>query len=298
MLNVDDPKQAVAELQRCRQRGLVGALITVRPPDWQPFRSDVFEDLWAAAVDLEMPLSLHVATDRADPRADEYRLSVQEVPPSVFINKDYQIRGALCDLIFSKVFDSWVWTRRAEAHYGRAQLPARDSRRLHHLRRDLAADDLAGPRVAQKLRASCRLLAGVLPPDYTFRGHLTFRTRLCRSIVSTAPLLQLRSQQEVSMPKKSFVVRSHADGWMVQREGKKSPESTHRKKDVAVRKGRSLAKRAGGVLKIKGKERQDPGQAEATRPRSSPSSSRHPPDGDRRTRPAGSPEAGDPPAFV
>jgi len=55
------------------------------------------------------------------------------------------------------------------------------------------------------------------------------------------------------MPKKSFVVRSTQDGWMVQREGKKSPESTHRKKDVAVRKGRSLARRAGGMLKIKGR---------------------------------------------
>ena len=55
------------------------------------------------------------------------------------------------------------------------------------------------------------------------------------------------------MPTKSFVVRSSPDGWMVQREGKKSPESTHRKKDVAVRRGRSLAKRAGGMLKIKGK---------------------------------------------
>jgi hypothetical protein len=40
---------------------------------------------------------------------------------------------------------------------------------------------------------------------------------------------------------------------MVKREDKKSPESMHRKKDVAVRKGRALAKRAGGVLKIKGK---------------------------------------------
>ena len=40
---------------------------------------------------------------------------------------------------------------------------------------------------------------------------------------------------------------------MVQREGKNKPESMHRKKDVAVRKGRSMAKRAGGVLKIKGK---------------------------------------------
>lgn len=55
------------------------------------------------------------------------------------------------------------------------------------------------------------------------------------------------------MPTKSFVVRSSPDGWMVQREGKKAPESTHKKKDVAVRKGRSLAKRAGGVLKIKAK---------------------------------------------
>jgi hypothetical protein len=55
------------------------------------------------------------------------------------------------------------------------------------------------------------------------------------------------------MPKKSFVVRNSQDGWTVQREGKKSPESTHRKKDVAVRRGRSLAKRAGGVLKIKGR---------------------------------------------
>ncbi len=55
------------------------------------------------------------------------------------------------------------------------------------------------------------------------------------------------------MPMKSFVVRSSADGWIVQREGKKTPESMHRKKDVAVRKGRSLAKRAHGMLKIKGK---------------------------------------------
>ncbi len=55
------------------------------------------------------------------------------------------------------------------------------------------------------------------------------------------------------MPKKSFVVRSSPDGWMVQREGKKSPESKHRKKDAAVRRGRSMAKRAGGMLKIKGR---------------------------------------------
>ena len=51
----------------------------------------------------------------------------------------------------------------------------------------------------------------------------------------------------------TFVVRSSGDGWLVQREGKKKPESNHNKKDVAVRKGRSLAKRAKGILKIKAK---------------------------------------------
>jgi len=53
------------------------------------------------------------------------------------------------------------------------------------------------------------------------------------------------------MPKNSFVVRSTKDGWMVQREGKKSPESMHKKKMAAVKKGRTMARRAKGSLKIK-----------------------------------------------
>jgi hypothetical protein len=56
------------------------------------------------------------------------------------------------------------------------------------------------------------------------------------------------------MAKKTYVVRATADGWVVMKEGKKSPESKHRKKDVAVRKGRSLAKKIGGTLKIKTKD--------------------------------------------
>ena len=55
------------------------------------------------------------------------------------------------------------------------------------------------------------------------------------------------------MAQNAFVVCSILDGWVVQREGKTSPESKHRKKDVAVRKGRSLAKQAKGTLKIKAK---------------------------------------------
>ncbi len=51
----------------------------------------------------------------------------------------------------------------------------------------------------------------------------------------------------------TFVVRSSKDGWLVQKQGKKRPESVHKTKVVAVKKGRTLAKRAKGQLKIKAK---------------------------------------------
>ena len=59
----------------------------------------------------------------------------------------------------------------------------------------------------------------------------------------------------------TFVVRGSKDGWLVQKQGKKRPESVHKKKEVAVKKGRTLAKRAKGQLKIKAKS----GKIQATR---------------------------------
>ncbi len=107
MVNVDDIDEAIEELTRCRKRGLVGALITVAPPAWQPYRSPAYDPLWAAAQDLAMPLSLHVGTDRADPRVGRpaFRLDVKNVPPSVFINPDAQVRHAFAELIFSGAFE-------------------------------------------------------------------------------------------------------------------------------------------------------------------------------------------------
>jgi hypothetical protein len=52
----------------------------------------------------------------------------------------------------------------------------------------------------------------------------------------------------------SYSVQSKGDQWVVLRKGKKSPESTHKTKAMAVKKGRRLAKKAPvGQLKIKGK---------------------------------------------
>ena len=107
MLNLDDVDEAVRELERCRDLGLSGALLAVLPPMWQPYRDPVYDRFWAAAQDLDMPLSLHVATDRADPKvgADAFRLDIKHVPPSMFVNSDFQVRQTLAELIFSGVFE-------------------------------------------------------------------------------------------------------------------------------------------------------------------------------------------------
>jgi predicted TIM-barrel fold metal-dependent hydrolase len=105
MVNVDEPAAATTELRRCHALGLGGVLITVAPPAWLPYRSREFDEFWATAAELQMPLSLHVGTDRADSRAGEFVLNVKEVAPSVFVNKDYPVRRTLADLMFSGVFE-------------------------------------------------------------------------------------------------------------------------------------------------------------------------------------------------
>ena len=64
ILNVDDPMAAARELERIRDRGLAGALVPVSPADDAPYDDPRYEPLWAAAEALQMPLSLHIATNR------------------------------------------------------------------------------------------------------------------------------------------------------------------------------------------------------------------------------------------
>ena len=64
MLNVDDVQEAVKALERCAKMGFVGAMITVFPVEERSYDKPEYEPLWAAAQDLEMPLSLHINTNR------------------------------------------------------------------------------------------------------------------------------------------------------------------------------------------------------------------------------------------
>ena len=55
---------AVKELERCKKSGLRGAMIWQVPPDDLPFHGDHYDRLWAAAQELDMPISLHILTGK------------------------------------------------------------------------------------------------------------------------------------------------------------------------------------------------------------------------------------------
>jgi uncharacterized protein len=57
-----DVDKAIAELERGKNAGLAGALIWQAPHPDLPFHSDHYNPFWAAAQDLEMPISLHILT--------------------------------------------------------------------------------------------------------------------------------------------------------------------------------------------------------------------------------------------
>ena len=60
MIFLWDIENAVLELERCRKAGLVAATTWIIPPDGLPFKSKHYERFWAAAQDLDMPVSMHI----------------------------------------------------------------------------------------------------------------------------------------------------------------------------------------------------------------------------------------------
>ena len=105
MINVDDVHEGVQELERCAKMGLAGGMITVSPPEGRAYNSPDYEPLWAAAQDLEMPISLHVGTARPDPR--QGLVTIEEASEASTSNSDYLVRMSIGHMIFSGVFERY-----------------------------------------------------------------------------------------------------------------------------------------------------------------------------------------------
>jgi predicted TIM-barrel fold metal-dependent hydrolase len=107
MLNVDDPAEAASELDRAAQAGLAGGLIPVALPSGRYYDDPAFSVLWRTAVELRMPLSLHIGTERASPDGGGFTDDLRSLRPATMVNQDHQLRNSLTDLILGGVFERW-----------------------------------------------------------------------------------------------------------------------------------------------------------------------------------------------
>src|SRR5262249_60520505 len=64
MINLDDVRDGIAELERAARLGLAGAMISELPADERRYDLPEYGPFWAAAEALGMPLSLQTATRR------------------------------------------------------------------------------------------------------------------------------------------------------------------------------------------------------------------------------------------
>ncbi len=102
-INVDDIADGVGELERAADIGLAGAMISVRPI--LRYDHPGYDRLWAAAQELDMPLSLHTGTERWMPGTDPRNIVGQD--PFDFPNREYDARQCVNSMIFSGVFERY-----------------------------------------------------------------------------------------------------------------------------------------------------------------------------------------------
>ena len=105
MVNIDNVQDGIKELERCANLGFAGAMITVYPPEDRSYNSPEYEPLWATAQDLEIPLGLHVVTNRPGPGQELQDLL--STTPSFVSNQDHWVRTSIGHLIFSGVFERY-----------------------------------------------------------------------------------------------------------------------------------------------------------------------------------------------
>jgi len=105
MVNLDDVSEGVSELERCARMGMAAAMITEYPQENRRYDSPEYEPFWAAAQDLEMPVSLHTATRREGRSRGAGAMSVRDA--SGRATKVFYPATSMCDIIFSGVFERY-----------------------------------------------------------------------------------------------------------------------------------------------------------------------------------------------
>jgi predicted TIM-barrel fold metal-dependent hydrolase len=103
MINLDDVREGIAELERTARMGFAGAMITEYPLEDRRYDRPEYEPFWAAAESLRMPLSLHTATRRQGKIRGAGDKTLRDATSRA--TKAFLPATSICDMIFSGVFE-------------------------------------------------------------------------------------------------------------------------------------------------------------------------------------------------
>jgi predicted TIM-barrel fold metal-dependent hydrolase len=117
MINLDEVETGTAELERSAKLGLSGAMIAVSPPPGLSYALPVYEPFWAAAANLGMPLSLHLATERPAASLNPDR-SVPLVQATSGSLGELAIRVSLAELAIANLIYAGVFERYPDLKVG------------------------------------------------------------------------------------------------------------------------------------------------------------------------------------
>ena len=101
MVNVDDVQVGIQELERSANMGLIGAMIACYPQEGKNYGMPEYDPFWAAAQDLDIPISLHAATNRAPTGA------VGQPSHPFLINMDFWMRMDIAEMTLKGVFERY-----------------------------------------------------------------------------------------------------------------------------------------------------------------------------------------------
>ncbi len=123
MLNVDDVDEGCQELERAKKLGMVGAFIPVSPLPERPYRDPVYDRLWATAQDHDMPLLMHIATNRAGVPGCEFTMNIGELTGAGRSTTDHWVRYSLGAMLFAGVFDRYPRLKVGSVEHETAWIP-------------------------------------------------------------------------------------------------------------------------------------------------------------------------------
>lgn len=131
MIALEDIDAAVKQLTEAKALGLKGGMIWADPPEDRPFFTRHYDKFWAAAAELDMPISLHVVTAARRNKNDKGAGSLFEQDPmrarfsyiNGFANVQHQIQRSLTALLFGGVFERFPNLKIVSAEHDIGWLP-------------------------------------------------------------------------------------------------------------------------------------------------------------------------------